>query len=195
MNTKEKDIYPPIRVSELNSRINSYETYTFETAIEASDVVAHVRIGNWLGEDLSYTYYDAVIVEQFTGEKVDNIVIEQYGNSKRVYNRFPLFTKGNELLVFLRKKETTESDTVYEIIWDNGSTLYAVEDDEGNVYYWDRCGSLSVQSTNAITNIPMDLFTKKLVDKIVEADPYLAEDTYVNIYMYAKEEIKKLIEE
>lgn len=70
---------------------------------EAADAVAWVSIGNWLSETEHGSYYDATVRECYKGDLPASIVLEQAGASTKTYTDFPLFTYGNEFLIFLHK--------------------------------------------------------------------------------------------
>ncbi len=69
---------------------------------ESADAVAWVSVGNWLSETDHGSYYDASVIECYKGELPTSIVLEQAGSSAKTYTDFPLFTYGNEFLVFLQ---------------------------------------------------------------------------------------------
>jgi len=196
---RNRPVLPPVRIGKGEIRCSvPVELYTFETAIEKADVIAHLRIGDWLGENEHSTYYKATVVEQFTGEAIEEIILIQDGSSKSTHGRFPLFTYGNELLIFLKKGSLPEYDNVYYSMGSFDTVLYAVTADSGDVYYYDRCNILSMSATGIINNIPMDSFARKLYDKLIKEDPLLEEEFYYaefysNIYFYSKEAFEKLI--
>ena len=194
--TIENIVLPPTRIGEGKSYVTLANFYTFESAIAESDIVAHVRIGNWIGEniDSDTTYYEATIVEQFTGEEIYEIVLKQDGCSRCTYAGYPLFTSGNELLVFLKKSNMPEYDNAYWIIGSYTTVLYAVSDEKGNVYYLDRYIFLSDTAEGIINYIPKDSFAYKLFKKVIEEDPLLAGMTFGYTYLYSREDFKELVE-
>lgn len=173
--------------------------YTFESAFAESDMVALVKIGNWLSEDdvIKSTYYEATIVECYKGENIQNIILKQDGCSDWTMRGFPLFTYGNELLLFLRKGEVAE---YAEIFWIPGSfttVLDAAESDSGEVYYMDRFGLLG-ETMDIKTNYALQrpLF-KELCDNAVKKDPLFlrseAEKIHGFPYVFSKADVEDLI--
>ena len=95
----------------------------FDAAYREADLVALVRIGDWLGEDTEAhaTFYSAEIVRTYKGEAVSPIRLIQYGDSGATAAGYPLFTAGNKMLLFLKKAEAEEEGTFW--IYGSDSTV------------------------------------------------------------------------
>lgn len=189
-------IYPPTRRGIGNGRSTPAKIYNFKTAIEDSDIIAHIMIGDWLGEDDHSTYYEAKIIEQFKGDAVSKIIITQSGCSKYTFNRYPLFTSGNELLVFLKEYRSEETgSSYYSSISSSRTVLYVVIDKNGDVYYLDRANILSYYSADIIDPLPHDSFTYELYQKLILEDPELSKDMRFDEYVhfYSREDFLTLI--
>lgn len=188
-------IYPPTRRGIGNGRSTPAKIYNFKTVIEDSEIVAHIMIGDWLGEDDSSTYYEAKIIEQFKGDPVSTIILHQNGCSRYTYGCYPLFISGNELLVFLKQSTFSIMDDSYYYSIDSArSVLYAVIDKNGDTYYLDRNGSLSFNAAGIIDPLPQDSFTRELYQKVILEDPELAQDMFFeNVYFYSREDFLTLI--
>lgn len=188
-------IYPPTRRGIGNGRSTPAKLHNFKTAIEDSDIVAHIMIGDWLGEDDHSTYYEAKIIEQFKGDPVSTIILHQNGCSRYTYGCYPLFISGNELLVFLKQSTFSIMDDSYYYSIDSArSVLYAVIDKNGDAYYLDRNGSLSFNAVGIIDPLPQDAFTRELYQKVILEDPELAKDMlFENVYFYSRKDFLKLL--
>lgn len=132
----EEIVVPPVRFGTASASINAPQSLA--TAVRESDAVAHIRIGNWLGESEMYddTYFEAEVIELFKGEVPDEFVLKQDGYSEFVYQMNPLFTYGNELVLFLNDVggEYYPYDNVYWIKGSFGTIYYVGEDDAGDSY-------------------------------------------------------------
>lgn len=142
-------VLPPVRNGKNVENASLAEHYTLKTAYEAADVVALVRIGDWLEENIEYdaTLYHVDVLEQYKGEPLDNFVFRQDGCSQSTYEWYPLYTGGNEVLLFLRKsmgnqmygKKVFDYDGAYYVSLSAWVTaLNVVYDDEGNQYLLER---------------------------------------------------------
>ncbi len=139
----EEIVLPPKRVStdEIMVVRATDTAYSFEDAFSYADTVAHVRIKNWLREDTEeqYTYYEAEIVELFKGDEKEEITVRQTGSSVCTLNGFPLFTYGNEMLMFLK-----EQDGAYTVYGYATKLFDAVRAEDGETYYISRDGGFTV---------------------------------------------------
>ncbi|MBQ7324140.1 MAG: hypothetical protein IJW98_00185 [Clostridia bacterium] len=96
-------VRPPTRSANTQLPSAYYDSkYSLLQLWEMADAVAWVSIGNWLSETEHGSYYDAVVVKCFKGSLPASIVIEQMGSSYTTYVNYPLFTYGNEFLIFLQ---------------------------------------------------------------------------------------------
>lgn len=167
-NEGEKEIVlPPTRYGKGISKASLAKGYTFESAFEDSDMVAIVRIGNWLGEKETsrITYFEADIIDIYKGEEIDNIVLYQDGNADSTLKGYPLFTYGNEILVFLNHITDPKFGDAYWIIGSYTTVFDVITTDSGDVYFSDRWGVLA-QTMDTCTNYAMQ--------PGVRADVYLA---------------------
>lgn len=202
--TEKAPVLPPTRLGEFGMTVSLVRSYTFETAMEASDAVARIRIGDWLGETRSQTQYEAEVLECFKGELPKTFVLSQFGNSKKtvVSPVYPLFTSGNELFIFLSKvpDDVFEDQNIDydEIYWSTGTFQTVLDvsyDENGNRYYADWWGDLGKS-----TGIPTlykenrELF-KQVYNYAMEDDPIRAEIQRSYPYVFAEEDVIALIEQ
>ena len=117
----------------------------------------------------------------------------QTGSSSVTRVRYPLFTYGNELLVFLKNYDwPSEYENLYYILV---SPFYIVTDDTGNMYYYDRFNLLKeIVDSGIIHNIPVDSFARGLYDKLIEEDVLVEEEIIWGFeYFYKSEDLESLI--
>lgn len=103
---EKEPVLPPIRMSENPARGSVVGPIGSPSElIEGSDAIACVRIGDWLGDtgDTITTMFEAEVTEVIKGELPKKITLLQEGASDFTFEGHPLFTAGNELLVFLTK--------------------------------------------------------------------------------------------
>lgn len=133
-------VLPPTRFTRRGGAPGAFyweEEDTFEAAYAQADVVARVKVGNWLGEDaqLQVTYYEATVVDTFKGDIPESFVLKQAGYTQE--GAVLLFTYGNEVLLFLKSDE----DPNYENTFTDPKPLAVIDvsyDDHGNAYYLAR---------------------------------------------------------
>lgn len=174
--------------------------YTFAAAFAACDMVAHIKVGNWLAEDnvISSTYYEATVIECYKGENIKNIVLKQDGCSEWTMRGYPLFTAGNEFLLFLKSASSVDpkyvkySDTFW-IIGAFTTMLFAVESDSGDVYYMDHYGLLGQTMDVDINYASQSLIFNELYNNAVTKDPLLLDRNYSFPYVFSKADIGALI--
>lgn len=192
-NKKEEPVLPPARTGTEGTASASLEKeYGFETAFEDADLVAHIRIGDWLAEDtdICSTFYNATVLQQYKGDGITDIVIKQSGDSRFTFEGYPLFTYGNELLVFCKKAVGLEYSNAYWIIGSFTTVLDAVTTESGDVYYMDRYGIMGSRSRGLANYAIRSDVGEELQEIIVAKDALLSDMNYP--YIYSAEDIKAL---
>ena len=102
-------VRPPVRIGEATGNASFNRLYSLTEAFEEADVVALVQVGNWLGENTDgfpYTYYEADALECYKGDIPAHFTLMQSGASTSTYEDYPLYTYGNQLLLFLDQTQT-----------------------------------------------------------------------------------------
>ena len=124
---------PKVRIADTTRTNDEYmKGYTLETFTKEADAVAWIRIGNWLGEntELGFSIFSAEVKEQIKGDlggKGSMITVLQDGTSKCTVENYPIFTGGNDLILFLKKAEDevqSSSGKVYRIVGGSKSVFY-----------------------------------------------------------------------
>lgn len=133
--------FPPCRVSENTVEASLGRIFNFTEAYTHAKAVALVKIGKWLCEDLNtgITYYEAEVLTSYKGKLPKTIILKQDGASNGTISGYPLFTMGNEFVVYL--DESTMGLYVENCYWILGSwtTAFRVaRDDAGNAYLIDN---------------------------------------------------------
>lgn len=148
---QETIVTPPSRIGAETYRVKEPRTVScLEDAYRQAEVVAHVRVGNWLGDTGDYpradlTYFEASAVKLYKGDLPESFVFVQEGTAKKTREGYPLFTCGDELLAFLFPFGPFEGaddmpywENAYANIGSPYSDLYAAYDEAGNVYFLAR---------------------------------------------------------
>jgi hypothetical protein len=94
----------PQRIGESILEVSLNRTFTLEEAINFAELVVDITILGWLGENevaFGASYFSAKVNHTFKGEQFDVIEIAQLGNSRSTIDGFPLFKKGDRLLLSL----------------------------------------------------------------------------------------------
>lgn len=113
---EENIVVPPTRVTANPSKGLYMETCTtMEELYENADVIAYIRVKNWLGDATQEEYsgvtcFEAEVLEVYKGDIGNEFVLVQDGTSTRTYKDYPLFTYGKEMLVFLAEGKSREEN-------------------------------------------------------------------------------------
>ncbi len=147
-------VLPPARIGKTEGKGSLYRSFSFEEAIEEAEVVAWIRVGNWLGEnyEIFTSYFEAEVVACYKGQMPEEFVLEQTGNSEFSYKGYPIFTSGNEMLVFLNATNKVPYENCYWIIGGFSTVLDVVKDQDGNTYAMDIRGYLGKSINEYKTN-------------------------------------------
>ena len=90
---KDSPVLPPTRWGTKGTFDVQLEmAYGFESAFADADMVAHVRVGDWIDEDTDIyaTYYEATVLHSYKGEETGNFVLTQDGCSEYTMGGYPL---------------------------------------------------------------------------------------------------------
>ena len=180
-------ILPPTRIGISTGYASLVQGFTFDEAVTECDAVARVVVGNWLCErpEQLDTLYEATVLECYKGKLPDKITLMQDGYSKNTLNLYPLFTSGNELLIFIKKASTDDLlennmekyDSPYWIIGSYTTFFDVSYDDAGNRYFADRYGIIgkTVDADDAVNYAEnLDVY-REIVDYSTKQDPIVGE--------------------
>lgn len=186
--TSEKIVLPPTRVgTEGTMKPSLDKPRTFETAFEESDIVALVRVGNWLSEESGYTCFDATVLEQYKGAPIDSFVLREDGDSEMTFKASPIFTYGNEMLLFLKMDD--EAVNNYWIVG-TFTTIVDAVNVNNEWYFLDRLGMLSTGNIGfGISYNEADEYRKNINNEYRKTDKFAEENNYFTPFVYTREEI------
>ena len=188
-------VLPPTRIGTGTFQGALGERYTFESALSEADVVARIEVGNWISEDtdIFQTYYEATVLECFKGSIPTSFTLLQDGCSQATEKRYPLFTHGNELLVFLNEATLTDYESPYWIIGSFTTVFDVFYDNGGDRYYADRYGIMG-ELTNISRNYALvENVSNVLRNKAIEEDPIIEEMQYEYPYIFSETDIMNLL--
>ena len=192
-------VLPPTRIGEnLGENITIDQLFSLESAFEEADLAALVRVGDWLAEDESgpYTLFSCQVLKIFKGEVAedagDEILLSQFGGTRGTVPGYPLFTAGNELLVFLKQIPSEEHNNGYWLLGSFTTFFDAVRDGNGDLYYLDRFGVLG-DTVSGCENFLFDTDKAGELSRIAaEADP--AAEAYRYHYIFSAAELDPVLE-
>ena len=188
-------ILPPTRFGSASIQASLATKYTLNTAVSEADVVARIVVGDWIAEDteIESTYYEATVLQCFKGNIPTTFTLKQDGCSTGTLKGYPLFTSGNEMLVFLKEAVSVSYDSPYWIIGSFTTIMDVSYDNAGNRYYADRYGILG-ETVDVATNYAYqhDTFAE-IYAKSVEADPIVQDFQYP--YVFAESDLIPLLED
>ncbi len=106
---EEEPILPPVRESENPAKARyTLGNENLSTLFEEAEIIVRLRVGDWISDAYfdNFTCFKASVLEVYKGSVGSEIVLVQSGTTKRTYQEYPLFTYGEELLLFLKSMET-----------------------------------------------------------------------------------------
>lgn len=147
-------VRPPVRIGEATGNASFNRSYSLTEAFEEADVVALVQVGNWLGENTDgfpYTYYEADALECYKGDIPAHFTLMQSGASTSTYEDYPLYTYGNQLLLFLDQTQPDGGEAyiqypgAYVNVCSFITMMYVANADDGSRYFVDRFGLMTYE--------------------------------------------------
>ena len=194
-------VLPPVRISEHTADVLLAREYTFETAFSTADVVARIKVGNWISEDkeIGSSFYEATVLQCFKGDIPETFILKQSGCSDNVVEGYPLFTYGNELLLFLGKGDPAGSTEYEKSYWIRGSFSTVLDvsyDADGTRYFADRYGligrTIGVSSNYALQKE----ISSQVYSYTVNSDPFvanIADEQHLYSYIFSEFDIISLM--
>ena len=186
---KEEIVLPPTRYSSGGGGLVDWATLDVADFYADAEVVARVKVGNWLWEDRerSSTYFEAQALECYKGSIPENFTLRQYGTSEHTsYGQ--IYTYGNEKILFMSKAAPGLSPY---------KDTYGCGDISAMVVAYDNAGrrhiivphpfvAESVTRTTPMTEIP----ASEVRQNAVKDDPLLGEGAYEASGVFSEEDIK-----
>ena len=198
-------VFPPTRVgSSLILSSSPVKVYTFDDAMEEAEAVARITVGSWLGETVdgsNHSYYEATVLQCFKGDLPEKFTLIQIGSSARTRKNYPLFTAGNELLVFLIKAspypaapKIADLTSPYYIVGSFMTFMDVAYDSDGHRYYADRYGYLggSIPPRTILNYNNHISIGPQIRDDLAKKDP-LAYESCAYPYIFAEDDLLPLL--
>jgi hypothetical protein len=116
----------------------SVEGFYFDKSYEEADIVAKVKILEWLGErnnedELQKTIFRASLEKTFKNiidSDLKEIKLLQDGNSEYTIENYPLFKNNDRLILYLKKATGEGNENTYWILGGNSGIFRIVNTDE-----------------------------------------------------------------
>lgn len=126
----------PHQVGQKGQMKVSVNGYNFEDSFKKADIVAQVKISEWLGEEnepSERTIFKAQLEKAYKNnidKSLKEIKLLQEGNSNTTIENFPLFKNNDKLVLFLKKATGEEyDDTTYWILGVHSSVFRIINAD------------------------------------------------------------------
>ncbi len=179
-------VLPPARFGTVESGIpyGHHRTWSIDRFYDFVDAVCLIKIGDWLGDNGTGTYFEASVEKLYKGDLPEKIVIYQVASEKYTFDFYPVFTYGNELLVFIDKWDKNVDDIgiedYYVSVGEDLTVFYAATAKNGEKYIIDDRGltSLITEEENKvhIENYGADKkLVRELCEDIAKCDKVIAE--------------------
>lgn len=209
---------PPVRIGEAIGEASLLRSYSAAEAFQEADAVALVRVGDWLGEQdggFPITFYKAAVVKSYKGDLPREFTLMQNGGSAGTYEDYPLYTCGNELLLFLDQTQTDWGEAyiqypgAYVNVCSFITMMYVANADDGSRYFVDRFGLMTYEELmnnpgSATLGQPLSRMqestVKELRADLEKTDPLLAEslsfgerqNSFLEPYVYTQDALETL---
>lgn len=198
-NTEESEniVLPPARIGKTRMISCFIQQYTFESAMEEAEVVAHVQIGNWLGEnnELYTTYFEAKVLQCFKGTISEKFTLSQLGSSECTEKgNMALFTYGNELFLFLKQSTNTTYESTYHIVGNFPTIFDIMYDESGARYYAPRYSYMGDSVDIAVNYALQGKVHSELYARAASADPIITELNIRYEYIFSEGDFMALME-
>jgi len=187
---------PPARIgTEGQMRISLEHIYSFEDAYRNAEVVAHIKVGDWEGEnnELMLSYYKAFPITVYKGDIPENFTLLQLGTSK--LSVYPLFAAGDEMLIFMQRVTEIESTdpNAFISVCSYWSFFDAAYDASGNIYYMDRYGRMG-ETALCERDSRWAQLLPELKSDLAKRDPFFAETEFNYRYIFSKSVMEEMFE-
>lgn len=188
-------VLPPTRLGSSTVKATLITKYTLESAVSEADVVARIVVGDWIAEntEIGSTYYEATVLQCFKGNIPTAFTLIQDGCSTGTLKGYPLFTSGNEMLVFLKKAVGVDYNSPYWIIGSFSTIMDVSYDNAGNRYYVDRRGMLGETVDVDVNYSKQPSIFAEVYARFAEADPIVQELHYSYPYVFAESDLIPLL--
>jgi hypothetical protein len=189
---KEEIVLPPTRYGTGGGLVN-YVTYDVADFYADAEVVARVKVGNWLWEDnenkdnVERTFFEAQVLECYKGTMPENFTLMQSATSK-ITLEGPIFTYGNEKILFMSKAAPGRSPykdaygcgglSAMDVSYSNDGKRYIVVP-----HSW-VAGSIT--RTTPIKDLPVP----EVIDNLIKSDPILEDRVDRGSHVFSEEDIK-----
>ncbi len=169
--SREKIVLPPVRTGASEATATLVREYSLKEAFAEADLVAWVRVGNWIGDNGHTTRYQAQILECYKGNGPDSIILFQSGSVDATFKNYPLHTYGNEVLVFLSASSDTPNG--YFSIASFATDFDVVTDTDGKCYIRDKGFMTQMLDRDGIIIQDAQKREEVLYNCMIAADPYM----------------------
>lgn len=171
-------VLPPVRVGTEGamSGLLSADVETIELIYPKAEAIARIRIGNWLDETKFYSYFEAEVVELYSGTLPDSFILKQFASSRFTILGYPVFTHGTEFILFLVSEASTPeegcqypNDNTYAIWGGHPSVFEVIETSSGESYFVDRFHLIDksewivtnhIENSSIVTNVSSALHNR-----------------------------------
>ena len=148
-------------------------TWPIDKSFDEAEAVCLIKIGDWLGDNGTGTYFEATVEKLYKGDLPEKIVLYQVASEKMTFELYPVFTYGNELLVFIEKWDKNvddiDIDDYYVSICEDLTVLYAATAKNGEKYVIDETAFMSMLTEEEdIVHIKNYGYNKDLVRELCE---------------------------
>lgn len=211
-------ILPPSREGVEGEATVRTRLYSIPEAYASAEAVCLVKVGNWLGDNGTVTYFECEVEKAYKGLLPERIAICQMGDRLVTIKGFPLFTSGDRLLLFLlpyKADDGMDIDDPYELLGVYSAFFHAQTLD-GETYIIDTMGLISRETMRACPGtMPHDLacdrdLVERLTERMREHDPLTAKQIegfknfpcssagspapeYLKLHVYSLEAVEALL--
>ena len=161
---------PKTQTADFEARAEYSQSYNIISAYESSEAVCLGTVKNCLGETDTGTYYEVKTQRLYKGDLPETFVLFSLGNSEATVKGAPLFTYGDQLLLFLTPWGHDGYEGSYDSTGADVTLLFAAASKDGGVYLIDRGGLLSYTTKQERPDIKLNNHgsDRELTDELID---------------------------
>lgn len=187
----------PSQIGSKGTISSTVKGYTFNELANAADIIAEVKISEWLketNEPIQKTFFKAKFLNIYksnVGEDLQEIILMQRGNSEYTIKDYPLFQNDDKLVLFLKK--ATDIENTYWILGEHTTVLKTCTVDNKEYFIKEVGDFPELKDIQILDDIEKSKIKENIKPKMLEFSSLVNNDDIPQ--SFEKEQFNKKIKE